>query len=257
MKLFLLLLGIGISSLSQAQGECQMVYVSHHFVLNTTADTVTILVNNKDQVNYRTKEPEQFKIAPNERVEVSDLGWAEEFRDPTGWYVFKVETEGLTRLCDSKNWVFEKLSETQGEYSLTLKPTDDGKCVMDKNSLLSEELMPVPDLEAVEIEDVIYDFSNPEAEFPGGPVALRRWMNNNIQYSEKVKEDKTFGKVYVQFIVEKNGELTNIIVLRSPYDALSAEAIRLVKLMPNWNPGMINGEAERVRYNLPIVFKGT
>lgn len=253
MKSLLFVLGMSLTLSSQAQGECQKVYVSHHFVLNTTSDTVTIWVDNRNQKSFPTKGPKQFSIAPNERIEVSELGWAEEFRDPTTWYIFKVEPEGLTNLCDAKNWKFKKLSETQSEYSLTLEPSDDGKCIMLKKSMINREL--IPDREALEKQEEIYDFADPEAQFPGGPEKMQIWINDNVRYPQQAIEDSTSGKVYVQFVVEKTGELSNIRILRSAHGSLSKESIRLIKAMPKWDPGLINGEAVRVRYIIPIVFR--
>ena len=256
MNYVLLILGIGLSSITYSQGECMKVYESHHFVLNSTSDTVMIWVNNRDQNNFPTKGPNKFKIVPGNRIEISELAWAEEFRDPTQWYVSLVIPEGLTRLCDSKNWSFEKLSETQGEYTLILLPTDEGGCQMDKNSMYSNEAIPLaPDEpEPLEQEEEIYDFANPEAEFPGGPTALRTWILENMEYPERAPKDSIRRKVYIQFVVEKTGDLSTIKVLRSPNVFLSNEAIRLIMNMPNWEPGKLNGKAIRMRYNLPIVF---
>lgn len=128
MKRFLFLLMFSITGTINAQGECQMVYISDHYVLNNTEDTVMIWVNNRDQENFATKGPTKYNIAPNARVKIAELAWAEEFRDPTGWYVFKVASKGLTRLCDKKNWIFEELSETKGEYSLKLEPSSELPC---------------------------------------------------------------------------------------------------------------------------------
>lgn len=254
MKVLLVLLGMSLSAITQAQGECLKTYTSHHFVLNTTADTVSIWVDNKDQKSFPTKGPKHFLIAPNKRLEVSDLGWAEQFRDPTGWYIFKVETSGLTNLCDARNWTFEKLNETQGEYSLTLKMSDDGKCEMDENSMLNGKLIPVPEVLQIE-EEQVYDITNPEPQFPGGPEKMFHWIRENIQYPQTAIDENISGKVYVQFIVEKTGKLSNIKILRSGHDSLSRETVRLIKSMPKWDPGMDKGKTVRVRYNLPIVFK--
>ncbi|NRA12409.1 MAG: energy transducer TonB [Crocinitomicaceae bacterium] len=254
MNYFLLILSLGASTLTFAQGECLMVYKSHHFVFNSTSDTVWIWVDNKNQKSFPTKGPKAFRIAPNERIEISELAWAEEFRDPTLWFAFKVKTQGLTRLCDSKNWEFERLSTTQGEYSLILSQSDEGKYIIDKNSLLSQELPPIPEPEPVKREREIYDFSDPEAEFPGGAKEMYKWMSRNTKYPQSAIQDSISGRVYIQFIVEETGELSNIAVMRSPNDALSKEAIRLVKSMPKWKPGMISGEAVRIRYNIPVRF---
>jgi len=250
MKYFLLFIGLGLSSLSQAQGECLMSYVSHHFVLNSTSDTVTIWVDNKNQKSFPTKGAKIYSIPPNERMEVSKLEWAEEFRNPTTWYVFKVLQKGLTPLCVSENWKFEKLSKSQGEYSLELLPSDEEECETDEIFLLEEET-----IAHSEVEEVIYDFADPEAEFPGGPAAMQMWISKNIQYPKKALDGNISGKVYVQFIVEKTGKLSNITIMRSPHELLSTEAIRLMKLMPKWEPGRIGDDAVRMKFALPLNFR--
>ena len=253
MKHFLLFIGLGLSTITFAQkGECEMSYVSHHFVLNSTSNTVTILVDNKNQKSFPTKGPKIVSIAPNERIEVSKLEWAGTFKDPTIWYVFKVETEGLTPLCDSKNWKFKKLSETQGEHTLILLPSDAEKCELNEIFLLDEGLRS-PE-EATEQEEPIYDFADPDAEFPGGIPAMQKWIMSNVKYPKEALEKNIQGRVYVRFVVEKTGELSNITIMRSPHDLLSVETIRIIKLMPKWEPGRIGDDAVRMRYALPISF---
>lgn len=253
MRAIFLLLTVMFSYNAIAQGECQMVYESHHFVTNSTQDTVSIWVDYRDQENFPTDGPHKVLISPKERIEVSDLGWAEEFRDPTQWYIFKVEPNNLTGLCDPINWSFKRLSETQGEYDLELKIIGKTTCVSDNQEMFNRSM--TPSKEIPELSERIYDFANPEAEFPGGPSSMQKWIMDNVRYPQAAIEDSISGKVYIQFVVEKTGNLSTIKIMRSPHEILSNEAIRLIKSMPKWEPGMINGEAVRMRYALPIVFR--
>lgn len=91
--------------------------------------------------------------------------------------------------------------------------------------------------------------------FPGGMDAWFQYLALNIHYPEKAKEENIQGKVSVSFVVERNGTVTDVRVTQTPSALLDKEAVRVVKKMPNWNPGRVNGVPVRVRYTLPINFK--
>lgn len=103
-------------------------------------------------------------------------------------------------------------------------------------------------------EEMIFDMPEIMPEFIGGPDALDDFIKKNIVYPPEAKAKGIQGKVYVQFIVEKDGSITNVIVRRGANPLLDAEAVRVVKLMPDWKPGTMRGKKVRVRYTLPIVF---
>jgi TonB family protein len=249
MNRLLFLVLIAFSNAIYGQGECQISYVSDHYVSNNTADVVSVWVNNRNQKRVPFQAPEKFEILPGARIKVCDLEWAGEFRDPTQWYIFKVAPVGLTRLCDSSNWKFERLSETEGEYSLTLAPTEFEPChELNDELYFQEQELPVE-------EEIIYDYSESEAQFPGGREALALWVHNNQQYPLEARKQEVSGVVYIQFVVEKNGELTNLNILRSPHELLSQEAMRLMEMMPNWEPGRFKDKIVRVRLILPIKFQ--
>ena len=91
--------------------------------------------------------------------------------------------------------------------------------------------------------------------FPGGDAAMYKWLSEQIQYPAAASEEGIQGRVVVQFIVEENGAITHVNVVRGKHPALDAEALRVVKKMPKWNPGRNNGQPVRVVYNLPVTFK--
>ena len=91
--------------------------------------------------------------------------------------------------------------------------------------------------------------------FKGGDAALYKWLNSQIVYPAAASEEGVQGKVIVAFVVEKDGRVTNVQVVRKKHPALDAEALRVVKKMPNWTPGRNNGQPVRVKYNLPVTFK--
>lgn len=103
--------------------------------------------------------------------------------------------------------------------------------------------------------DEIIDFPETQPEFPGGNQALFKYISTNIKYPPQSMENGIQGKVYISFVIEKNGEITNVKNLRGINSELDNEAIRVIKNMPHWKPGMQNGKAVRTRYTLPIMFK--
>lgn len=93
--------------------------------------------------------------------------------------------------------------------------------------------------------------------FPGGEIALFKFIDNNITYPTEAKKAKISGFIYISFIIEKDGSLSNIKQADGSIDigyGCLEEAIRVVKSMPKWTPGKQNGEAVRVSYVLPISF---
>lgn len=93
------------------------------------------------------------------------------------------------------------------------------------------------------------------AQFPGGDKACMKWLQEHINYPKSCCVNIPQGRVIVSFIVEKDGTLDSIKVLRSPDPLLSKEAIRVVKEMPKWKPGCWNGKAIRQRFFLPVIFR--
>ncbi len=91
-------------------------------------------------------------------------------------------------------------------------------------------------------------------EYPGGKDALFAYIGTNLKYPEQAVEEGIEGVVFVTFVVEADGRITGVTVLRGMGGALDKEAVRVVSGMPNWMPGKQNGKVVRVKYNLPIRF---
>lgn len=90
--------------------------------------------------------------------------------------------------------------------------------------------------------------------FPGGDKALMNYLANNVHYPEKAKKQGTQGTVYLHFVINKDGSVSDVKVLRGVSPELDAEAVRVVKAMPKWIPGEQKGQKVRVAFNLPIKF---
>lgn len=103
-------------------------------------------------------------------------------------------------------------------------------------------------------EEPIFTVVESEPEFPGGMEALYKYLAQNIKYPQLARENGITGKVYVTFVVEKDGSIANPRILRDIGGGCGAEAIRVVKAMPKWSPGKQRGKAVRVQFNLPVNF---
>ena len=90
--------------------------------------------------------------------------------------------------------------------------------------------------------------------FPGGMEAMSQFISSNIKYPADAKKQKVDGRVLVNFVVEKDGSITEVKVIKPAFPSLDAEAIRVVKAMPKWKPGYQNGQAVRVQFTMPINF---
>lgn len=99
------------------------------------------------------------------------------------------------------------------------------------------------------------DYPDEMPGFIGGDKALFEYLSKNTKYPQREKQIGVEGKVYVEFVVGKNGEITDVKVLRGVSEAIDAEAVRVIKAMPNWLPGKQKGRAVKVRYKMPISFK--
>jgi len=91
-------------------------------------------------------------------------------------------------------------------------------------------------------------------EFPGGIIALRKWIKSNVKYPESARREKITGRVYIGFVINREGQVEDCKVLRSIDPALDQEALSVIKRMPLWKPGKQRGESVKVSYTFPINF---
>lgn len=109
--------------------------------------------------------------------------------------------------------------------------------------------------EVVEKEEEIFVFVEEQPSFPGGDEELYKFLAENIQYPALARENNVEGKVFVQFVVEKNGSITQVKLVKDIGSGCGQEAMRVVKSMPKWKPGKQRGTAVRSQFTLPIRFK--
>jgi protein TonB len=114
----------------------------------------------------------------------------------------------------------------------------------------------VVDVEEEEpVVEEIFDVVEENPEFKGGMAKLYEYLGKHIQYPEMAKENGIQGKVFVQFVVWKDGTIKDVKVVKGVHKTLDSEATRVVKSMPKWTPGKQRGKAVNARFTLPIKFR--
>ena len=127
----------------------------------------------------------------------------------------------------------------------------------DKFKAVQEQVVvkePEPVVEKPKEETIFVAVEQP-AEFPGGPAAMMKWLNNNMRYPEAAQQNDIQGKVVVNFVVEKDGSIAQVKIAKGVDKDLDREAVRVVKKMPKWQPGKNNGVPVRSYFNLPVTFR--
>ncbi len=112
---------------------------------------------------------------------------------------------------------------------------------------------PQPKEEAVTEE--IFVVVEEQPEYPGGNAAMMQFLSDNIRYPVIAQENGIQGRVICNFVVERDGSITDVQVVRGVDPSLDREAVRVIQQMPRWKPGKQRGQAVRVRFTLPVVFR--
>ncbi|RLD41499.1 MAG: energy transducer TonB [Bacteroidetes bacterium] len=117
-----------------------------------------------------------------------------------------------------------------------------------------EEQIIEDDDEGEDKEEEIFVFVEDQPGYPGGDEARLKYLRDNIKYPEMAKESGIQGTVYVTFVVEKDGRISNVKILRGIGGGCDEEAMRVIKGMPKWKPGKQRGRPVRAQFNMPIRF---
>ena len=168
----------------------------------------------------------------------------------------EVESSQLTEGKVEKKSTHDSINEAWGglvDYSKVEKvpiPTSK-RTVKLKTPNNNDTLLVAKEPEPPLVGQVIGDMP----EFPGGTEKLFEFLKENIHYPEIAEENGVQGRVVVTFVVEVDGSISETKVVKSVDSSLDEEAIRVVKLLPKWNPAMLNGKPVRSKYTLPITFR--
>ena len=148
------------------------------------------------------------------------------------------------------------------EEKITWQTNPDGVILEDlffqlqSDSLKYDELVNWnPNEESVYNEVNEIDKVDEKPSFPGGESAMKSYLNSTLKYPIYAQENGVQGRVIVQFIIEKDGSISDVKISRSVDPSLDREALRVVKAMPKWNPGKLNGIPVRVKNEVPVVFR--
>jgi len=106
-----------------------------------------------------------------------------------------------------------------------------------------------------QVEEEIIDFPSEVASFPGGTEAMLEFISKTIIYPKEALKNNEQGRVYLSFVIEKDGAISNIKVTRGVSNSLDIEAKRVLEMMPKWKPAKQSNRTVRSRYNLPIKFE--
>ncbi|MBR6774685.1 MAG: energy transducer TonB [Bacteroidales bacterium] len=127
---------------------------------------------------------------------------------------------------------------------------------VDQDEVIEEYEFTPPEIEEEEIvEAEIFKVVEEMPEFPGGSAKLMEYIQKNIKYPMMARESDIQGRVFVSFVVEPDGSISNVGVIRGIGGGCDEEAVRVVNSMPKWKPGKQRGSAVRCSYTVPIIFK--
>ena len=118
-----------------------------------------------------------------------------------------------------------------------------------------EEYVPVEVEEEEVVEAEVFTIVEEMPAYPGGDAKLYEYLGKNIKYPQIARESGIQGRVFVNFVVEPDGSVSNVKVMRGIGGGCDEEAMRVIKTMPKWKPGKQRGKAVRVTYTIPVVFK--
>lgn len=124
-----------------------------------------------------------------------------------------------------------------------------------KKELVSANVKAKEPAEEIDTDNDAFNVVEQMPQFPGGEIELMKFISENVKYPEAASKAGTQGRVVAQFIVEADGSITNVKVLKNVSDEIDAEAVRVIKAMPKWKPGMQKGQPVRVKYTIPVTFR--
>ena len=213
---------------------------ANHQVENTQAIELSAL--NEKKKEAKKIEKEVVKVEPEKVVE--KVKSSVKFTPPV---IKKDEDVKEDNQLDLEK--VEKTNVTIGAFDVQ------GNDEVGGEVLKAKEEIAQPEPPKHEEENKVFDVVEQMPSFPGGQAALMQWLNSNMKYPTIAAENGVQGRVIVQFVVEKDGSVTDVHVAKSVDPSLDKEASRVVKAMPKWIPGKQNGSAVRVKYTVPVTFK--
>lgn len=221
-------------------------------------------------LNIVKKIQESRAVANTQAIELSALNEKKKEAKKIEKEVVKIEPEKVIEKVKSSIKftppVIKKDEEVKDDNQIDLQKIENtnttiGAFTVEGNDevggevLKAKEEIAQPEPPKHEEENKVFDVVEQMPSFPGGMGALMSWLSQNIKYPTVAAENGISGRVIVQFVVERDGSITDVRVARGVDPYLDKEATRVVKMMPHWIPGKQNGAPVRVKYTVPVVFK--
>ena len=225
----LLYLGLRVQSMVEANREVE----------NLQLVELSALEQKKKEAKVEKKE--EIKVEP-ERI-VERVKSSVKFTAPVIKKDEEVREEDEIKLDE-----VEKSDKSIGAFTVEGNDEVGGEVLKAKEEIAAPE---PPKEEDSKVFDVVEQMPS----FPGGQAALMKWLADNMNYPVIAAENGVQGRVVVQFVVEKDGSVSDVQVVKSVDPSLDKEASRVVSAMPKWIPGKQNGAAVRVKYTVPVTFK--
>ncbi|RRD02440.1 energy transducer TonB [Prevotella sp. OH937_COT-195] len=141
------------------------------------------------------------------------------------------------------------------EQDKTLNDITNSDTEEPKNEMIPPDDPTAPTLDADKDNPLNFQVVERLPEFPGGPAELMKWLTKNLRYPSQALQQKHQGEVIVQFIINRDGTLSDFKVAKSAGTVLDNEALRVMRMMPNWIPGEDHGRKCRTMFIIPVVFK--
>lgn len=179
----------------------------------------------KSEVLAEIKYPDLIEPVENDQIEIEEV-----IPDQSELADRVISTENVVGLLTDDSFVIPSLGSPDGVGELLEEVVE----IKEESTLISAEIMP---------------------EFSGGMSEMYRWLSKNLNYPSNAARNNVQGKVIVSFTVEKNGNITDVKVLKGIGFGCDEETIRVIKAMPKWQAGMQNGHKVRVKYTLPLTFR--
>lgn len=200
-----------------------------------------------------TMSEEQSKLMEGKvlREPAKQLDGDVEYRSPVDTVIIEKEPSKVKK--HTAKVVFNETNK--GKVPITQESLDEGQAFEVVGNVDEEILQPEPPAVGENQLTLMGDVVEQMPSFPGGPQALLNYLSEHINYPEGYEETCVQGRVVITFVVEKDGSLSDITVVKSLEKAFDEEALRAVKSMPNWIPGMQDGKPVRVKYTVPVNFR--
>lgn len=199
--------------------------------------------------NY--KQPEKKAEVKQKKIEVEPERVVERVKSSIKFTAPVIKKDDEVKPDEELKTQDELMSTKTAIGTFDVKGNDDANGEV----LKAKDVIAEPEPPKHEEENKVFDIVEQQPLFPGGPAALMKYLSENTKYPVVAQENGVQGRVTVQFVVEKDGSISDVHVLRGVDPSLDKEAVRVVKSMPRWTPGKQNGITVRVNYRVPVLFR--